>query len=106
MRAAFPAQIAGSDRPEHDFRGDASPCRTPSRRVSSGRIGTAHLVDDAPGIGPGDHLSAAWRRSRSRRAAPPSSIGARPRYFGSSEPCMLNAPAARSASIAGGSMWR
>ena len=32
--------------------------------------------------------------------------GARPRYFGSSEPCMLKAPFLASASTSGGSMRR
>ena len=66
-----------------------------STAVSSGRIGTASWSTMRAGVGLRRPSRAASRRSRVSPCRTAQLTGARPRYFGSSEPCMLRRRAAR-----------
>ncbi len=64
------------------------PCRTPARAVSSGRIGTACWSTIAPASGWAT-ISCSVAPVSVSPCSTAQFVGARPRYFGSSEPCRL-----------------
>ena len=97
-----PRQLAA----QQHLGGRASRARTP--RPASVVVADRHrlLADDAARRRAWRPSRAAWRRSRARRRRTAQFTGARPRYCGRSEPCMLKAPRRAVARTAGGSMRR
>jgi len=71
-----------------------------SSAVSSGRMGTACWSTMRPASG-SPPSRAAWRRVSCSPLMIAQFTGTRPRYFGSREPCMLNAPRGASARSSG-----